>query len=313
LFLLLHFLIKKSMENSKNLSVIVVGATGFLGMEICRQLVASKRKVKGLVRTSSDPSKVQALQEMGVEIVTGDIKDVASLSNAFQDGDAVISTASSTFSRQEGDSIETVDNNGQLNVIEAAKNAGVHQFVFISFNVMSQEFPLQTAKRRVEKQLMESKMNYTILRPTFFMEIWLSPAIGFDFPNSKATIYGEGKNKISWISLKDVAAFAVVSLDNPVAINSVVELGGPDTLSPLEVVKIFEQHTGTTFTVQCVPKEAIEAQKNDAADSLTESFAALMLAYAGGASINMEEPLKSYPIKLTSVKDYAKQVAPGTQ
>jgi uncharacterized protein YbjT (DUF2867 family) len=301
------------MENSKNLSVIVVGATGFLGMEICRQLIAAKRKVKGLIRTSSDSTKVKALQQMGVETVPGDIKDIASLNNAFKEVSAVISTASSTLSRQEGDSIESVDNTGQLNVVEAAKNAGVGQFVFISFNVMSQEFPLQTAKRTVEKQLMESKMIYTILRPTFFMEVWLSPAIGFDFPNSKATIYGEGKNKISWISLKDVAAFAVRSLDNPVAMNSVVELGGPDALSPHEVVEIFEQHSGRKFKLEHVPAEAIHAQKNAAADSLTESFASLMLAYAEGASINMEKPLKSYPIKLSSVKDYAKQVMPGTQ
>ena len=299
------------MENSKNLPVIVVGATGFLGMEICRQLIAAKRKVKGLVRTSSDPTKVHALKQMGVETVTGDIKDVASLNYAFKEVDAVISTASSTFSRQEGDSIESVDNTGQLNVVEAANNAGVNQFIFISFSAMSEEFPLQTAKRKVEKQLMESKMNYTILQPTFFMEIWLSPAIGFDFPNSKATIYGEGINKLSWISLKDVAAFAVASLDNPAAMNSIFELGGPDALSPLDVVKIFEQHTGTGFTLVHVPKEAIQAQKNAAADSLTESFAALMLAYTEGNMIDMKEALKTCPIELTSVKDYAKQVVPG--
>ncbi len=173
---------------------------------------------------------------------------------------------------------------------------------------MSEEFPLQTAKRKVEKQLMESKMNYTILRPTFFMEVWLSPAIGFDFPHSKATIYGEGINKLSWISLKDVAAFAVASLDNSAAMNSIYELGGPDALSPLEVVKIFEQHTGTKFTVEHVPQEAIQAQKNAVTDSLTESFAALMLAYAEGSMIEMKEALTTCPIELTSVKDYAEQV-----
>ena len=298
------------MKNSKNLSVIVIGATGFLGMEICRQLADSKRKVKGLVRSSSDPAKVQALQQMGVETVAGDIKDVASLNNAFKDISVVISSASSTLSRQEGDSIETVDSTGQLNVVKAAKTAGVNQFIFISFHPMSQECPLQTAKRTVEKHLMESKMNYTILQPTFFMEVWLSPALGFAYPNSKATIYGEGKNKLSWISLKDVAAFSVASLDNPSAMNSVFELGGPDAVGPLEVVKIFERHTGTQFTLEHFPLEALHAQKNAAADSLSESFAALMIAYAEGYTIDMNETLKIYPIRLTSVTDYVKQVMP---
>ncbi len=296
------------MENSKSLSVIVVGATGFLGMEICRHLADAKRKVKGLVRSSSDPAKVKALQQMGVETVVGDIKDAASLSNAFKDVTAVISSASSTISRQPGDSIETVDDTGQRNVVMAAKNAGVNQFIFISFHAMSQEFPLQTAKRTVEKQLMKSKLNYTILQPTFFMEVWLSPALGFDYPNSKAAIYGEGKNKLSWISLKDVAAFAVVCLDNPSVINSVYELGGPDALGPLEVVKIFEQHSGSRFTLEHVPPAALHAQKNAAVDSLSESFAALMIAYADGYTIDMKESSKIYPNRLTSVTNYVKQV-----
>jgi uncharacterized protein YbjT (DUF2867 family) len=299
------------MKNLNNLSVIVIGATGFLGTEICRQLTVARRKVKGLVRPSSDPAKVEALRRMGVETVTGDMKNVTSLKAAFKNVSVVISTASSTFSRGEGDSIETVDDQGQVNVVEAAENAGVKQFIFISFNAMSQEFPLQTAKRNVEKKLMEGKMNYTILRPTFFMEIWLGPVIGFDFLNAKATIYGEGENKISWISLKDVAAFVMASLDNPLAMNSIIELGGPDELSPHEVIEIFEQRSGKKFKLEYIPVEAITAQKDAATDSLTESFASLMMAYAGGAAINMKETLKLYPIELTSVKNYAKQVSLG--
>ena len=298
------------MENSNDLPVLVIGATGFLGMEICRQLAGADRKVKGLVRTSSDPAKVEALQQMGVETVIGDMKDAASLDKAFEGVSAVISTASATLSRQPGDSIETVDNTGQLNVVEAAQKAGVSQFIFISFNAMSQEFPLQTAKRSVENRLMEGKLNYTILQPTIFMEVWLSPALGFDYPNAKATRYGEGTNKISWISLRDVAAFSVACLDNPAAMNSIFELGGPDAIAPLEVVKIFEQQSGTVFTVEHVPLGSLSAQKNTAPDSLSQSFAALMIAYAEGSEIDMKETLQTYPIKLTSVEDYAKQVMP---
>ena len=296
------------MKNLNDFSVIVVGATGFLGTEICKQLIAAKRNVKGLVRRTSDPAKVEALQKLGVETIIGDIKDRASLKSAFKKGDVVISTVSSTFSRSEGDSIETVDDGGQLNVVEAAETAGIKQFIFISFNNMAEEFPLQTAKRKVEKKLAESKMNYTILRPTFFMEVWLSPATGFDFPNAKATVYGEGKNKISWISLRDVAAFAVSAVENPLAKNSTIELGGPDALNPHEVIEIFEQQSGTKFTVEPVPEDVIREQKMAAADSLAQSFASLMLSYAKGSAIDMKETLRSYPIALTSVKDYAKQV-----
>lgn len=296
------------MNNSMNSSaVLVAGATGFLGTEICRQLIAKKMAVKGLVRATSDASKIAHLKELGVETIEGDLKNKDSLENALRGISAVISTVSSTLSRQEGDSIQTVDNEGQNNLIDVAAGANVSHFVYVSFCVMPGEFPLQTAKRSVEKHLVKSGLPYTIFQPTYFMEIWLSPALGFDFPNAKATIYGDGKEKLSWISIQDVASFAVASLDNPAAKNKVIELGGPDALSPLEVVNIFETAQGKKFELQFVPAEALQAQKEGAQDPLNESFAALMLGVANGSKIDMENTLSIIPMQLTSVTDYAKR------
>lgn len=295
-------------KNSKDPSVLVVGSTGFLGMEICRQLVTAGRNVKALVRPTSDGTKVKTLREMGVETREGDLKNAASIKKALKGVDAVISTASSTLSRQEGDSIETVDGIGQLGLVQAAIDSGVNQFIFVSFHPMNDSFSLQTAKRNVEKKLMESKLNYTILQPGFFMEVWLSPAVGFDYPNSKVTIYGEGKNKLYLVSLVDVAAIAVASLGNELAKNSVFQVGGPEAVSPLEVVKIFEDRTGNEYAVEFVPTAALQAQKAAARESLSEAFAALMLSYAEGDQVDMTETRKVYPFKLTSMTDYVQKV-----
>ena len=293
------------MNNSNNFStVLVAGATGFLGSEICRQLIGKNKKVKGLVRATSDANKVAQLKASGVETIEGDLKDGVSLKNALQGFSAIISTVSSTLSRQEGDSIQTVDDEGQINLIDAAVNAGINQFIYISFCELG-ECPLQTAKRKVEKHLAESGLNYTILQPTFFMEVWLSPVLGFDYPNAKATIYGEGNNRISWIAIKDVASFAVAALDNPVAANKIIELGGPEALSPIEAVNIFETAKGTKFVLQFVPEEALKAQRDAAQDPLSESFATLMLGLVNGSKIDMKNTLDDFPIKLTSVFDYA--------
>jgi len=109
------------MNNSNNSSTILVaGATGFLGSEVCRQLIERNRKVKGLVRVSSDANKLAQLRESGVQTAVGDLKDKASLEKALQGVSAVISTISSTLSRQEGDSIQTVDDEGQINLIDAS-------------------------------------------------------------------------------------------------------------------------------------------------------------------------------------------------
>jgi len=148
-------------------------------------------------------------------------------------------------------------------------------------------------------------MAYTILQPTFFTEVWLSPALGFDPPSTKAQIYGAGRNKISWISTRDVAQFAVAALDNPQAKNAVIELGGPEPLSPLEVVRLAEQVTGKRFDVQHVPEEALRAQYASATDPLQRSFAALMLFYAHGKAVDMKGTLRAFPGQsLRSVREY---------
>lgn len=300
------------MKNSPT-QILVVGATGFLGMEICRQLTTAHKNVTGLIRKTSAEEKVNALKHWGVQLVEGDLKDRASIKKVLRGITKIISTASSTFSRQEGDSIQTVDNEGQTNLVEEAIAAGVQHYIYISFPSMQGEFPLQDAKRRVENKLLSGNMPYTILQPTFFAEAWLSPAVGFDFPNAKATIYGEGKNKISWITIQDVAAFAVGSLENPATKNKVFELGGPEALSPLEVVSLFEKAGGKKFELQHVPVEALQAQKNAAPDDLGKSFASLMLVYAAGNEINMQQTLKAIPVKLNSVNDYIKRVTPVNQ
>jgi uncharacterized protein YbjT (DUF2867 family) len=299
---------RKSTENSR---VLVVGATGVLGLEVCRQLAAAGKKVKGLVRTSSQENKVNGLRELGVEAVTGDMKDPQSLYRAFQNVDAIISTATSTISHQEGDSIETVDDAGQLSVAEVASGAGVQHVVFISFPPyppMTPEFPLRSAKRAVESRLRSKKFTYTILQPTYFMEIWLGPALGFDYARAKAVIYGEGKNKISWIAIKDVASFAVASIDNPAAQNAVIQLGGPDNLSVLDAVGIFEQERGQAFELQNVPDEALRAQIAAAPDSLRKTFRGLMIGLNAVGTIDMKKTLRNFPIQLMSVREYARQM-----
>ena len=90
------------MSNSTNSStVLVAGATGFLGSEICRQLIEQNKKVKALVRATSDSNKVGQLKESGVEIIEGDLKNKTSLENALHGVSAIISTVSSTLSRQD--------------------------------------------------------------------------------------------------------------------------------------------------------------------------------------------------------------------
>ncbi len=289
---------------------LIVGATGILGSEICRLLADKGEPVRALVRATSNPDKVAQLKALNADVAVGDLKDRRSLDAACRGVRAIISTASSTLSRQEGDSIESVDQAGQLNLVDAAEAAGVKHFVLISFPNVDIDFPLQRAKRAVEGRLQRGGMSYTILQPTFFTEVWLSPALGFDPKNAKAKIYGSGSRKISWISFQDVAKFAVAALDPRLAPNAIIKLGGPEALSPLEAVRLAEQVVGKPIEVQHVPEEALRAQHGAAADSLQQSFAGLMLYYAGGDVIEMADTLRTFPIQsLKSVRAHFQGVA----
>jgi len=287
---------------------LVVGATGLVGGHVCLELAKTGKSVRALVRPTGDRGRIEVLKSQKVDLVQGDLKEPATLEAACAGVATVISTASSTLSRQAGDSIETVDRQGQLNLFEAARAGGVRHFIFVSFPPMGLDFPLDRAKREVEERLRGSSLAYTILWPTFFNEVWLSATLGFDAANAKVRIYGSGQNKIRWISYLDVAAFAAACVENTTVRNKVIQLGGPEALSPLEVVRIFEKIARRPFTVDHVPEEALRAQKAAATDSLSESFAAIMLGAAQGDTIDMTEARSVFPAivgRLSSVREYA--------
>ncbi len=287
--------------------ILVVGSTGLLGTEICRRLVARGEDVRALVRTTSSPEKVAALEKCGVELCLGDLKDTRSLASACKGVNAVISTASSTLSRQAGDSIESVDDHGQLNLVEASKASGINRFVFVSFRRPSNlSFPLADAKAHIEDAI--KALNFTTIRASWFMEVWLSPALGFDYANASARIYGSGTSPVSWVSFQDVAEMCVQALRHPAAERRAIDVGGPEALSPLEVVARFEQIGGRPFKLEHIADQALRAQFDAATDPLQKSFAALMMGYSSGDAMDVRPIQDEFGIELTSINEYARGV-----
>jgi uncharacterized protein YbjT (DUF2867 family) len=289
--------------------ILVAGSTGLLGGEICRQLTSQQKPVRALVRKTSSPEKVNALKQMGCGLTEGDFKDKTSLMKACKGCDVVISTVSSTLSRQEGDNIQSVDQDGNLNLVTAAKEAGIKHFIFISFrHKNATDNPLTEAKRSTEQAIISSGMKYTILQASNFMEIWLSPALGFNYNDHTAQIPGDGNQAISYVSYRDVASFAALSVYNPVAENKILEIGGPEAISPAQVITEFEKISKDQFIVSYIPVAALQQQADEATDYWQKIFSNLMIFYANGDAIDMEPALKKIPVKLFSVKDYAKAV-----
>jgi uncharacterized protein YbjT (DUF2867 family) len=290
-------------------SVLVVGATGFLGGEVVRLLRESGRSVRALVRADAAADRRDALTQIGgVELVAGDLKDPDSLQAACDGVDAIVSTATSTRSRREGDYIETVDGRGQLSLVEAAESRGVQRFVFVSFAPGPVRYGLARAKEAVEKRLQASRLDYVILQPTYFTEAWLGPALGFDPAKGNLTIWGDGNARVSWISLHDVARFAVAASERPEFKKLTLKLGGPDALSPLEVLAIFRELGAAAPTINHVGLDDLDEQRRLAKDPLSVAYAALKQGVAQGQIIDSRQQSELLEGRLTTVREYARQV-----
>jgi uncharacterized protein YbjT (DUF2867 family) len=292
--------------------VLVAGSTGLLGAEVAKELRASGHSVRALVRSSSDPARQVSVAASGAQLAFGDLKDEAGLAAICSGVRAVVSTATALMSRVEGDSIERVDLRGQLNLVDAAEQAGVEHFVFVSFPPIGIEFEFQRAKRAVETRLREGKMAYTIIHAASFAEIWLSPMLGFAPAQGHARIFGDGTRPSSWISIGDVARFSAASVDGEGFQNKTIALGGPDALSYHDILELFARHGAREVTKEYIPESGIEAQLRAAEGPTAQALAALTLATARGQVSDSSEARRLWSGDFTRIDDLvARLMAPS--
>jgi uncharacterized protein YbjT (DUF2867 family) len=289
--------------------ILVAGATGRLGAEIVSRLRQDGEQVRGLVRTTSDPEKITHLREMGAETFTGNLRDHASLVGACNGVTTVISTVSMIQTGQPGDSFEDTDAAGNISLIEAAKEAGAKHFIFISFEASRfPDTPLTDAKRAVERHLHEGGIDFTILQPPPFIEIWLGPHLFGDPHSGQVKIFGKGEGRVPYVSMFDVAEVAVRAVHSPAARNATIVFSGPDAITQRDAVRMFEEAMGKPLTVTSIPEEALETQWQSAENPLEKVFAGLML---GVAKLDEDSiPLsQDFAFKMGTVHDYANRIA----
>jgi uncharacterized protein YbjT (DUF2867 family) len=243
--------------------ILVVGATGVVGGIVTRRLLEKDKEVRILVRRDSPSSQLvqqglatsaESLIESGAQPVHGDLRDRASLDAAVEGVDTVISTANSA-GRGGADSPQSVDLEGNRNLIEAAREAGIGHFVFVSLIGADPDHPspFVRAKARSEAALRESGMEYTILAPTAFMELWVAMVVGMPvLQNRPVVLVGEGRRRHSFISNRDVAAFAAAAVDHQTARNVYLAIGGPEALSWHDVVATYERVLERSIPVEFV-------------------------------------------------------------
>jgi dihydroflavonol-4-reductase len=122
------------------MTVVVTGASGHLGVNLVRELVAQKRPVRAVVHVNH-----RTVEGLGAEIVYGNIRDVDSLCRVFEGTDVVYHLAATiSLLKHEWRQVEAVNVIGTRNVVEACLRCGVKRLVyFSSIHAMVQE-PLDT-------------------------------------------------------------------------------------------------------------------------------------------------------------------------
>jgi uncharacterized protein YbjT (DUF2867 family) len=231
--------------------ILIVGASGRLGSVVVRHLLAQGKSIRVMTR---NPLGLAHLKQQGVEIVSGDLRDRASLASACQGVEQVLAAAHALDGKGDNNP-QTVDDMGNRHLIDAAKAAGVKHFILVSGQSASPDSPLEfiRIKYRTEEYLRASGLSFTILRPGAYMELW-AQLIGQPVrEQGKTTIFGRGNNPINFVSVEDVARFVSIALDDPRARNAVIEVGGPENLSMNQVAEIFERASGRQAKKRHIP------------------------------------------------------------
>lgn len=285
--------------------ILIVGATGDLGSQITDRLAQRGERVRALVRHGA------ALAERwpAVERVEGDLTDPASLRAACAGVDTVITTANAA-SRGAPDTIESVDLIGNLNLIEAAEQAEVHRFVFVSALGASPDhpMPLLRAKGLTEQRLRSSRMAWTILQPDVFMNRLIPLVVGEPaMRRSPVTLVGEGQRQHSFVAARDVAAYAVAVLEKAEAHRRTILLGGSAPISWRDVVAVFEEELGRRVPVQSVAP-------GETATGLPEFVTHLLTALDGYDSpVTMTETSTTYGVAPTTLRSFVRAYVGAAQ
>lgn len=224
------------------MTVLVTGATGFIGRRVAAELASRGTPVRALSRAPS--TTVQ-----GVEPVPGDILDLPSLTKAFQGVDSVVHLAA-VIREHGGSTFRRVNYEGMRNVLEAARAAGVQRLVHASTIGATSDPSYHYLHSRwlAEQEVARSGIPYTILRfsvgfgegDEFFnvlaAQVKLAPVV---------PVIGTGKARFQPIAADDVARCLVACLDRQDLAGKTLEVGGPDHLTYDQMLDLVSETIGT--------------------------------------------------------------------
>ena len=229
--------------------ILIAGGTGRLGT-ILVDLMSGDDEVRVLSRHAGNATERRA----GVQLVPGDVRDRQSLGRAV-DGAQTVVSAITGFGMARDVSPASVDRDGNANLIQAAKSAGVQHFVLVSVRQAAADHPIELfrMKYEAEQELRRCGLGGTVVRPSAYMETWVE-LLGVPLQRKHRTrVFGRGENPINFVSVRDVARVVHDAAGDPPSRVRAVDVGGPENVTMNGIVERFSAMTGASGKVAHVP------------------------------------------------------------
>ena len=227
------------------MKVVLAGAFGNLGAEILKLLIADGHEV-----VAADMAERDLGLSGGYEFKKIDVTNPETLKGICDGCDTVITTVGLTKGSATVTPYE-IDYQGNLNLLNEAKEAGVKNFTFISVIKADKapHIPMLHAKSMFEKELINSGINYVIHRPTgYFYDIIkvFKPMI----LKGEVTLLGKKPIHANVISTEDFAEFIVNHMSDE---NATYDVGGKETYSYEELATLCFEAAGKPVVIKRAP------------------------------------------------------------
>ena len=237
------------------MKVLVVGGSGFIGTNLCRELKSRGHEVTALSRSPSSEDL-----PAGVNKAMGNVTAYDSIKEAFEGMDAVYNLValSPLFKPSGGNEMhDKIHRQGTENVVRAAEKHDVGHLVHMSALGADPDGPTAyiRAKGRAEEIVTESVLEWTVFRPSV---VFGDGGEFVSFTKTLAPPYvsalpGGGKTRFQPIWVGDLVPMMSDALEDEEHVGQVYEIGGPDKMTLAEIAKLIHESDGRSTTVVSVP------------------------------------------------------------
>jgi uncharacterized protein YbjT (DUF2867 family) len=283
--------------------ILITGAGGTVGTALVEELKGSGQAIRLSFRSKDKAAQAAAA---GYDVVTLDYAQPATLKPSFDGVDTVFLLGTGVLGQAEG----------EINVVNAAKAAGVKRLVKLSiWGAEAEQYALARMHRTVERAIEASGLEWTFLRPNNFMQGFITYE-GASIRAEGAFYLPAGEAKVNHIDVRDIARVAAQALTAPGHAGKAYNLSGSKAVSYAEAADILSAVLGKQVRYVAVSDDAAKSAMLAAgapelyADYLVELYQLFRAGGAAGVSSAVKELTGRDPITFEQfAHDYAGTLA----